>query len=135
MINTKFICTDCNKHFCFPEIYQENHGIDSPPYERVSICPNCKSSNFIEFNAFVEKIEVAERLLDATFLFNRFINELKDIFGVNFKNENLFEAKAMLSDFICEMFDFLPQNIERKIVNVDTQKGLEEILLYLKGEL
>ncbi len=135
MINTNFVCKDCNKHFRLPEFYDENHGLDNPPYERVSVCPNCKSSNFIEFNDFVEKSDVAERLLDAILLFNDFINEIKNVFGMNFKNENLFDGLGVITDLIYEMFDFLPQNIEQKILNLNTRKELEVILLYLKGEL
>ncbi|MDO4608676.1 MAG: hypothetical protein Q4B40_05750 [Clostridia bacterium] len=135
MINTKFICKKCNKHFYLPDFYEENHELDSPPYERVSICPNCKSSNFIQCDALIEKTEVAERLLDAILLFNCFINEVKSVFGSNFKNENLFDGVGTLTDLICEMFEYLPQSIEQKILNLDKQKELEVILLYLKGEL
>ena len=43
-----FICNDCGAIFDNPEVEYETHGLDSPPYERWLICPNCRSSSFEE---------------------------------------------------------------------------------------
>ena len=34
-------CTDCKKKFRKGKVYFEKHGLDSPPYERFIICPDC----------------------------------------------------------------------------------------------
>ena len=34
-------CHRCGKHFEEPDIITETHGLDSPPYEKVAVCPYC----------------------------------------------------------------------------------------------
>lgn len=135
MINTNFICKDCRHQFNIPDVYTEKHNLDCAPYERVTICPKCKSENFIEFNAFVEKNDVAEQMLNVILMLNRCINDIKNVFGDNIKSRDLFESVGLLADYIAEMFDFIPQKIGRKILNLDTQKQLEQLISYLRGEL
>lgn len=36
-----YICLDCEALFTVPEKYTETHGLDCPPYEEYSGCPNC----------------------------------------------------------------------------------------------
>lgn len=37
-------CTDCERKFFDPEIRQEKHSLDCPPYERILCCPFCGSA-------------------------------------------------------------------------------------------
>ncbi len=36
-----YLCLDCDKLFEEPRDYTETHGLDSPPYETWSGCPEC----------------------------------------------------------------------------------------------
>ena len=36
-----FICLDCGLIFSEPVKYTERHGLDTPPYEQFSGCPDC----------------------------------------------------------------------------------------------
>ena len=39
-----FICLNCNRLFEVPRYWEEKHGLDTPPYERLSGSPCCHSS-------------------------------------------------------------------------------------------
>ena len=43
-----FYCSDCDFEFEKPYKLYEKHGMTSPPYELLSVCPNCKGTNFYE---------------------------------------------------------------------------------------
>lgn len=43
-----YYCNDCGYEFCEPEIQFEMHGLTSPPYEKLSVCPACKSGSISE---------------------------------------------------------------------------------------
>lgn len=43
-----FYCRDCGHNFDKPDKIFENHKLNSPPFEKMYICPNCKSSNIKE---------------------------------------------------------------------------------------
>lgn len=34
-------CHECGRHFDEPDIVQERHGLDTPPYEEIAVCPYC----------------------------------------------------------------------------------------------
>lgn len=36
-----YICRDCGTIFEEPKHYSETHGLDNPPYEEYSGCPEC----------------------------------------------------------------------------------------------
>ena len=36
-------CFECERHFEEPDFIVETHGLDSPPYEKIGVCPYCKS--------------------------------------------------------------------------------------------
>ena len=42
-----FICTECNSVFEEPELWEETHGLNTPPYEQWYGCPYC-SGSYIE---------------------------------------------------------------------------------------
>lgn len=42
-----FKCLDCRYEFDEPAVVTETHGLDSPPYEERSVCPNC-GGNFTD---------------------------------------------------------------------------------------
>lgn len=35
------ICTECGRTFERPQEAVEQHGLDTPPYEKISMCPFC----------------------------------------------------------------------------------------------
>ena len=41
-------CQDCGKNFLYVKIAFERHGLDSPPYERLKLCPFCDSASIEE---------------------------------------------------------------------------------------
>lgn len=41
-------CRDCGYRFEYTASVFERHGLDNPPYERIAVCPNCKSTDFSE---------------------------------------------------------------------------------------
>ena len=43
-----YCCQDCGKEFEYVEVVFERHGLTTPPYERIKLCPFCHSSNFNE---------------------------------------------------------------------------------------
>lgn len=36
-----YVCVECGCVFDKPKCYVERHGLDTPPYEQFSVCPNC----------------------------------------------------------------------------------------------
>lgn len=41
-------CQDCEHEFLYSEGIEEKHNLTSGPYEKISICPNCKGQNFFK---------------------------------------------------------------------------------------
>ena len=41
-----FICNDCGCEFEKPDFLTEKHGLDSPPYEKICVCPKCQNTNY-----------------------------------------------------------------------------------------
>ncbi len=134
MISEKFFCKDCNRYFDRPSIYEETHGLDGPPYQRISICPICGGYNFYRFDIFVEKIDVVQKILPIVLMLNDFSRSLKDVFGSDIKIENITSSIEIICEAISEMYDFLDVDVQRKILNIDNDKKLSEILRYLEGE-
>ncbi len=135
MKSNKFFCSKCGKYFDELKIYEERHGFEHPPYERVSVCPLCNGDDYYTFNSYVEKIDIAEKILPIIMRLNRFHNILKKIFGKNISNNDLSDCMEMLVEVIVEMFDFLEVNMQKRILNMDENNEVEKILRYLKGGL
>lgn len=38
----RYECHNCGKRFEEPHIIEERHGLDTPPYEKIAVCPYCK---------------------------------------------------------------------------------------------
>ena len=38
----RYQCHECDRRFEEPDIVIETHGLDSPPYEEIGVCPYCK---------------------------------------------------------------------------------------------
>lgn len=57
-------CTDCKKTFFTPEIVKENRMPigDTPAYERVPICPCCKSVNFYSIPNYEELLDAMDTI-------------------------------------------------------------------------
>ncbi len=39
-------CEDCGREFDEPDIITETHGLSSPPFEKVAVCPYCNSTDY-----------------------------------------------------------------------------------------
>ena len=39
----RFQCHECDRRFEEPDFVTERHGLESPPYEKMAVCPYCKS--------------------------------------------------------------------------------------------
>lgn len=133
MRNERFFCNRCHRIFISPEFYDEKHGLDNPPFERVAVCPVCRGDDFLKFDAAVEKYDVVEKILPAVMHLNKHIGELRDVFGDGIRNENLFCGVEMIVEMIGEMFVFFEADMQRKILKLDNDRELKEILMYLRG--
>ena len=129
----KYFCKDCYKFFDNPNYSDEKHGLDSPPYERIPICTNCGSSNFVIHKNFIEKIDVAEIILPVAMYLNRYCNALKDIYGGSIRNEELSTSVEIIVEAISEMFEFLDNDVDREILKMSSESELQRILMRLKG--
>lgn len=128
-----FRCHDCNKTFSEPNFYEESHGLDAPPYERVAICPHCESTEFDEWEPNVEKSEVASTLVYAIAALNHLNNNIDDVFN-SFKNDDLEKAQSLLLEFVEELYDdFIPSSISKDLLNATTQNDIDRIMLRLEG--
>lgn len=38
----RYQCHECDRSFEEPDIITETHGLDTPPYEKIGVCPYCK---------------------------------------------------------------------------------------------
>ncbi len=43
-----YYCLNCHSLFTYPKLYVEKHGLDSPPYEEIDVCPYCHCSDIVE---------------------------------------------------------------------------------------
>lgn len=48
-----WVCRDCGNVFRDCKVDWESHGLDTPPYEKINLCPNCLSSEI----SFAHKCE------------------------------------------------------------------------------
>ena len=44
-------CTDCGKNFDEVEIVEERHNLDTPPFEKIAVCPECRGTSIITVRA------------------------------------------------------------------------------------
>lgn len=128
-----FKCLDCKHEFDTPDTYEERHGLDTPPYESVAICPECKSTEFTEWESAVEKSEVTHTIVNALAALNRLHNNIDDIFN-GFKNDDIELAQGLLSEFIIEMYDeFIPSSVSNSLLKATTKLDVDRIILKLEG--
>lgn len=128
-MSERFFCRECNRFFDNPHYYEETHGLDSPPYERVSICPYCESDDFVGFDVFIEKYEVAEKLLPAVMKLNIFISSLKDVFGLANMSSDLDDAQGELIDMLCDAFDCFEYDFRDELLDMCTEYDLEKVMM------
>ncbi len=133
MKSERFYCKSCKSFFDEPKFCEERHGLDSPPYERVAVCARCGGDNFVKHNNFVEKIEVAEKILSVLMYLNKYCNALRDIYGILLKNYELDSCVEIMAEVISEMFDFLDNDDQRQLFEICTEGELQRILIRLKG--
>lgn len=133
MKNEKFICRRCRSLFDEAYFYEEKHGLDYPPYERVAVCSKCGSTEIEKFKPLIEKTNVLEKALPAIAALNRLDNDFKKIFGNGASNKNLNEASGLINELVSEMFSFIDVSTERKILKMISEKDIDSIWIYLKG--
>lgn len=127
-------CHKCGKKFTVPKTYHENRGLDLPPYEPVPICPHCHSSEFSKWEPNIEKCEVAQTLVNIIAALNRFQNNIADVFGNGFKNEDLEFAQELGAEFIDEIYyEFIPLSVSNAVRKATTKTDVDRIMLKLEG--
>ena len=45
----RYHCRDCGRVFLSPIRVEEKHGLDAPPYETYSACPNCFGWDYVPY--------------------------------------------------------------------------------------
>ncbi len=135
MRSEKFFCKKCRRYFDKLKIYEERHGFDQPPYERVAICPECNGDDYFEFDRFIEKQDVAEKLLPIIMKLNKLYESFTAVFGNKILNRDLSDSLEMAVELIVEMFDFLDIDLQKRILKMDNDAEMEKIFMYLKGGL
>ena len=121
-------CFKCGKEFTTPNSYREEHG------EAIAICPHCSSTEFAKWEPNIEKSEVARTLVNIVTALNRLQNNIADVFGNNFKNEDLEYAQEISEEFIAEMYDeFLPSDVTNAILRATSSLDVDRIMLRLEG--
>lgn len=43
----EFVCLNCKSEFNDQKCISERHGLDTPPYETLAVCPYCGSEDFV----------------------------------------------------------------------------------------
>ena len=123
-----FRCLNCGKEFDDAKIITEPHG------ERHGVCPNCSSSNFNEWDPQIEKSEVAATLLEVIAATNRYIDNVKDLFGHLATNADLDVIYGLAEELIEEMYDeFAAPAIVNAIRNMRTNNDIHRVLACLTG--
>ena len=41
-----YICKECKCEFENPAVIKEKHGLENPPFEKLYVCPRCKSTDY-----------------------------------------------------------------------------------------
>ena len=121
-------CLTCGREFDDAKIIKEPHG------EEHGVCPHCSSSEFGKWKPNIEKSEVARTIVNVIAALNRLQNNIADVFGNNFKNEDLEYAQEILAEFIEEMYDeFIPLAVSNAIRRATSSLDVDRIILKLKG--
>lgn len=123
-----FKCLECKKEFSTPNSYIEKHG------EPIAICPHCRSLEFQKWDAKIEKDEVAQTVLNVIAALNRLQNSISDVFGNNFKNEDLEFAQELCAEFIEEMYDeFIAISTSNVMRKATSTSEVNRVLMRLEG--
>ena len=59
-----YVCDWCKGEFEEAETVIETHSLDTPPYERISVCPYCGATDFKEINEYDLEEETDEQELN-----------------------------------------------------------------------
>lgn len=41
-----YICNNCGNEFDSPAVIEEKHALETPPYEKIYVCPRCKTTDY-----------------------------------------------------------------------------------------
>jgi NAD-dependent SIR2 family protein deacetylase len=70
----KFICTECGITFDEPKTITEKHGLETPPYEEIDVCPECGGS----FKPNEEDIQAIIAEIASNDIFAQFEKKIKE---------------------------------------------------------
>ena len=73
-------CKECGQVFGECEVITERHNLDTPPFEKMSVCPHCKKNNYISLirNEF-SRTEAIEQCAEALMYMNIFAKKVNGI--------------------------------------------------------
>ena len=116
-----FRCLECGEAFEETLEIIETHGLDTPPYEKRFVCPECKSNRYKPFTKdSISRRQVIDRLIDIMQKLNIFEHKISEAFNscatddteLDYARRELFELFTVLAGG--DEFD-LPGDIDAKI--------------------
>jgi DNA-directed RNA polymerase subunit RPC12/RpoP len=70
-------CLECGHEFEEPRKITETHGLDTPPYEILYVCPECQSHGFkCKLDNSYSRTEIIDKLVDIMQALNEFDHSL-----------------------------------------------------------
>lgn len=106
-----FKCNSCNETFDVADFYTERHGLDTPPFEQIPICPHCGSEFFHEQKPPIKdsmpRTKVIELVLEAARQLNLFDEGMCGLLknSAVLDESPIGDARSKLYDLICEAAD------------------------------
>ena len=120
------------KSFGEVALLEETHGLDCPPYERIAVCPHCRSTDFVEYNPSIERLDVAAALLPALACLNRYWDSIVDMYGPGAENDDFKSGTSIINDFLSEAFEYMPDTFIDAAVNVRGDEDVQRLISYLE---
>ncbi len=119
-----FRCLECGEKFREPIELIETHGLDTPPFEKIYVCPKCKGHGYKPLvRDSISRREVLDKLVDIMRLLNTFELAVCEVFGETCFDGNSFDtARSDMYELIVSVagdseFD-LPRDIDSKIFDM-----------------
>ncbi len=116
-----FRCLECGELFKEPLEYEETHGLDTPPYEKMYVCPKCKGHGYSPLiKDTVSRREILDKLVDIMQALNEFEYAVCDTFSESALDDTRFDwARSDMYELILSIADIepfkLPANIDDMI--------------------
>lgn len=132
-----FRCDNCGTCFSEPERIVETHNLDTPPYESLSVCPSCRSSNFQRLiDNVIKRTDVLQTAIYAVMNLNEFVKKVDGILsdealcGFDAGYEKLYELidYAAVGGVGALGPDYrLPANFDELLVDTVTKDQADEL--------